>query len=299
MATHEMTTKPPSADRVARWRTQMTAEQREEFEADRRRPARRSSATRPAPTPSRRPQPRSKPRSFHRCAVGIVSKWFACGQAVVSRQIRSALDELGHETFVLAKQGKGPRAQQERVADPVWDQPGVTRASEADIPLGRVPRLGRRRTRSTSSSPTRTTSSTRSPRCARDGVRTIGRFVWESFAAEDAEPAKERLRRRSTRSPAPSRSATASSGSRARCSPGAATPSCSRSPTQAEADRAADDLVRFVVPGSFMGKRKPFPEIVEAFTRAERRPPAAADPRPGRPQGGQARARPPAATSGS
>jgi hypothetical protein len=33
MATHEMTTKPPSADRVARWRTQMTAEQRQEFEA--------------------------------------------------------------------------------------------------------------------------------------------------------------------------------------------------------------------------------------------------------------------------
>jgi len=33
MATHAMTTKPPSADRVARWRTQMTAEQRAEFEA--------------------------------------------------------------------------------------------------------------------------------------------------------------------------------------------------------------------------------------------------------------------------
>jgi hypothetical protein len=33
MATHEMTTKPPSADRVARWRTQMTPEQREEFES--------------------------------------------------------------------------------------------------------------------------------------------------------------------------------------------------------------------------------------------------------------------------
>jgi hypothetical protein len=32
MATHAMTTKPPSADRVARWRTQMTAEQRGEFE---------------------------------------------------------------------------------------------------------------------------------------------------------------------------------------------------------------------------------------------------------------------------
>src|SRR5918996_1006425 len=33
MATHAMTTKPPSADRVARWRTQMSAEQRDEFEA--------------------------------------------------------------------------------------------------------------------------------------------------------------------------------------------------------------------------------------------------------------------------
>jgi hypothetical protein len=33
MATHAMTTKPPSADRVARWRTQMPAEQRAEFEA--------------------------------------------------------------------------------------------------------------------------------------------------------------------------------------------------------------------------------------------------------------------------
>jgi hypothetical protein len=33
LKTHEMTTKPPSADRVARWRTQMTPEQRDEFEA--------------------------------------------------------------------------------------------------------------------------------------------------------------------------------------------------------------------------------------------------------------------------
>src|SRR5688500_911792 len=33
LKTHEMTTKPPSADRVARWRTQMSPEQRDEFEA--------------------------------------------------------------------------------------------------------------------------------------------------------------------------------------------------------------------------------------------------------------------------
>jgi hypothetical protein len=33
MATHAMTTKPPSADRVQRWRHQMTEDQRQEFEA--------------------------------------------------------------------------------------------------------------------------------------------------------------------------------------------------------------------------------------------------------------------------
>jgi hypothetical protein len=33
MATHAMTTKPPSAERVARWRAQMPPEQRAEFEA--------------------------------------------------------------------------------------------------------------------------------------------------------------------------------------------------------------------------------------------------------------------------
>ena len=64
--------------------------------------------------------------------VGIVTKGFASGQAVVSRQLRSALDELGHDTFIFAKPGKGPRAGAERVADPVWDQPGVTHATEAD-----------------------------------------------------------------------------------------------------------------------------------------------------------------------
>ena len=34
MKTHEMTTKPPSADRVQRWRKQMSEEQRREFEAE-------------------------------------------------------------------------------------------------------------------------------------------------------------------------------------------------------------------------------------------------------------------------
>jgi glycosyltransferase involved in cell wall biosynthesis len=192
-----------------------------------------------------------------------VSKWFASGQAVVTRQIRSALDELGHETFVLAKPGKGPRAQQQRVADPIWDQPGVTEGSAADIPSAEYTDWA-------------TANSLDAVFCDQNdqfaeiaalrgaGVRTIGRFVWESFAPEYAEPAKsayeviysftraeqERYRGLGIESPLLTWG----------CHPEllAVAASVERDP----------ELVKFVVPGSFMGKRKPFAEIVEAFTRA-------------------------------
>jgi 1,2-diacylglycerol 3-alpha-glucosyltransferase len=194
--------------------------------------------------------------------VGIVTKWIASGQAVVSRQIRSALDRLGHETFVLAKQGKGLRAQKDQVADPVWDQPGVTQAGAADIPAevydswvaengievvlcdqnGQFDEIGALR---------------------RKDVRTVGRFVWEHFPPEFAEPAREaydviysftraeqeRYRTFGIDSPLLT---------------WGCHPELIAVGEQAERD---GDIVRFVVPGSFMGRRKPFAEIVEAFTR--------------------------------
>ena len=196
--------------------------------------------------------------------VGLVSKWFASGQAVVTRQIRSALDGLGHETFVLAKPGKGPRANQERVADPVWDQPGVTQGSNADIPAEEYLAWA-------------TENALDAVLCDQNdqfeeiaglrtaGVRTIGRFVWESFAPEDAEPARdaydviysftraeqERYRTLGIESPL-------------------LTWGCHPELIEvAEGTERDGEQVRFVVPGSFMGKRKPFPEIVEAFTRAK------------------------------
>jgi glycosyltransferase involved in cell wall biosynthesis len=191
-----------------------------------------------------------------------VSKWFASGQAVVSRQIRSALDELGHETFVLAKQGKGPRAQAERVDDPVWDQPGVTHSAAADIPeaeyLGWVRENGIEAVMCDQNDQFAEIGALR-----RNGVRTIGRFVWESFAAADAGPARdaydviysftraerERYRGLGIESPLltwgvhPELKAVA------------------------EGVERDPETISFYVPGSFMGKRKPFPEIVEAFTR--------------------------------
>jgi glycosyltransferase involved in cell wall biosynthesis len=199
--------------------------------------------------------------------VGIVTKWFASGQAVVSRQIRSALDGLGHETFVLVKEGKGPRAQTEKVADPVWDQPGVTHTGEADIPEASYLDWARERELDAVLCD-QNDQFAEIGALRRAGVRTIGRFVWESFAPEDAGPAREaydviysltraeqeRYQGLGISSPLltwgchPELIALAAEGERA---------------------RKADELVRFVVPGSFMGKRKPFPEIVESFVRVK------------------------------
>ena len=217
--------------------------------------------------------------------IGLVTKWFASGQAVVSRQIRSALDALGHQTFVLAKQGKGPRARTERVADPIWDQPGVTDAGQADIPLPLY--LSWAREHELDAVFTDQNDQFAEIAALRDGgVPTIGRFVWESFAPADAEPAKrayeviysltraeqERYRGLGIESPlltwgchpelieyvpdgSPQRAQASGDPSFARIRPGP-------SGFAIEADE-----VWFYVPGSFMGKRKPFPEIVEAFAR--------------------------------
>jgi len=205
--------------------------------------------------------------------VGIVSKWFASGQAVVSRQIRSALDGLGHETFVLAKQGKGPRANQERVADPVWDQPGVTEAGGADIPRAEyLAWAGENALDAVLCDQNDQFAEVAALRAS--GVRTIGRFVWEHFAPEHVEPAKAaydviysftraeqaRYRELGIESPLLSWG----------CHPEllAYLPAGSSASPSGPAGFGEGSEVWFYVPGSFMGKRKPFAEIVEAFTRA-------------------------------
>src|ERR687893_210778 len=97
--------------------------------------------------------------------VGICAYWFNRGQGVVARQIRSALDELGHDTFVLARPTRAGNIRPAFVDHSgVWDQPGVTDASQY-----RIPRVGDA------------------------GAATIGRFVWEQFSREHVEPAKRAL----------------------------------------------------------------------------------------------------------
>jgi 1,2-diacylglycerol 3-alpha-glucosyltransferase len=196
--------------------------------------------------------------------IGIVTKWFSSGQAVVSRQLRSALDELGHESFVLARQGKGPRTQERREDDPVWEQPGITEVPESDVPLSAYERWvdenGIEVVLCDNLYQFEELAALR-----RRGVRTVGRFVWEHFAPEHARPARqafeiiysltraeqERYRSFGIESPYvtwgchPELLAHAPNGA----SPG------------------GSEEVVFYLPGSFMGRRKPIAEIIEAFSR--------------------------------
>jgi glycosyltransferase involved in cell wall biosynthesis len=206
--------------------------------------------------------------------VGIVSKWAASGQAVVARQIRSALDELGHETFVLARPGSGPRAQAaaEGERDPVWDQPGVTEGSTHELPLAEYEDWGRANSlEAILFDENYQFDEVRSLR--ESGIRTIGRFVWEYFAAEHVDPARaayetvyslhlgerDRYAEMGIDSPyvqwgihpelleAAERVATEGGG------------------------RTADggSGVTFYFPGSFLGRRKPIRKVIKAFRRAD------------------------------
>ena len=295
MATHAMTTKPPSADRVARWRTEMSAEQRTEFESVAG-TCSTSSVIRPArcrragnDSDRRGARARRLTRTTGREAelCGLV------GDQVVRERPggRRAPDALrpgrARARDVRAREaGQGPRAQQERVADPVWDQPGVTHADEADIPereyLAWVRDHGIEAILCDQNDQFAEITAVR-----REGVRTIGRFVWESFPPEDAAPAKEAFD--------VIYSVTRAEQERYRgfgidsplltwgCHPELIAIGDER---RAAKDDSPDGEVRFYVPGSFMGKRKPFPR--SSRRSCGHRPPAAADPRPGRPQGGQA-----------
>lgn len=208
--------------------------------------------------------------------VGIVSKWTASGQAVVARQIRSALDELGHSTFVLARPGSGPRAQQAAAGerDPVWDQPGVTEASAHDVPLAEYGDWARATSlEAILFDENYQFDAVRSLRSA--GITTIGRFVWEYFAAEHVEPAREAYE-------------TIYSLTRAErdrygelgidspyvqwgIHPELLEAGGRRLETgnQSNLQPPTSNLVKYYFPGSFLGRRKPIRKVVKAFRRAE------------------------------
>ena len=195
--------------------------------------------------------------------VGIVSKWFNRGQPVVGRQLRSAVDSLGHQSFVLAKprREKGPKPGALELSG-IWDQPGVTAASAFETPLAEYEAW----VEANSIEVVLCDQNYQFDELAklrRRGVRVIGRFVWEHFthahlaAARDAYDVvysvtrieQQRYRGWGLDTPRV---------------PWGIHPEL----LAVEPRRADDGLVRLVFPGGFLGHRKPAEPVVEAFSRA-------------------------------
>jgi glycosyltransferase involved in cell wall biosynthesis len=198
--------------------------------------------------------------------VGVVSKWFNRGQPVVGRQTRSALEQLGHRTFVLArpKKERGPRpGALDR--DDVWDQPGVTEASAYEIPLGeylawieenaieavfcdqnyQFAELAELRGR---------------------GVRTIGRFVWEHFAPEHVAGARGAFEIVFSLTRAEQRRY-AELGLDSPYIPWGCHPELLEYARETRDERP--ETVTFVFPGGFLGHRKPLEPVLEAFAATD------------------------------
>jgi len=125
--------------------------------------------------------------------VGICSYWFNRGQGVVARQIRSALDSLGHETFVLARPTRASNIRPAFVdRSGVWDQPRVTEASAYEIPTEELLAWARENELEVALfDQNYRFAAIEAVRKA--GTRTIARFVWEQFSEQHVEPAKRAL----------------------------------------------------------------------------------------------------------
>jgi glycosyltransferase involved in cell wall biosynthesis len=192
--------------------------------------------------------------------VGICAFWFNRGQGVVARQLRSALDELGHETFVLGRPTKEsfPMPQEAR-EDDVWAQEGVTPASNFFIPADEL--LG-------------WASDNSIEACFFDqnyefdeltqlraaGVRTIGRFVWERFSDEHVAPTKQAydLVYSMTRA---EQERYSTMGIEAPYVQWGVHPEY-----DAYTPNRPTDVVDFHYHAGLLGKRKPFKEVIRAFS---------------------------------
>jgi glycosyltransferase involved in cell wall biosynthesis len=194
--------------------------------------------------------------------VGLVSKWFNRGQPVVGRQIRSAVDELGHETFVLArpKKERGPRpGALDR--DDVWDQPQVTESSAYEITADEYERW----VEENSIEVVLCDQNYQFDELAalrRRGVRTIGRFVWEHFTPEHVPGAREAFD--------VVYSLTRAEQQRYR-EMGLETPyvqwGCHPELIAYANEERGSESVSYVFPGGFLGHRKPLAAVLEAFSR--------------------------------
>jgi len=201
--------------------------------------------------------------------VGVCSYWHNRGQAIVGRHLRSALDTLGHDTFVLARPSKLTSARPAHIErTDIWDQPGVTEASHYLIPAEEM--LSFVRANELDAIFFDQNYQFGEIEQLRDaGVKTYGRFVWETFADEHVEGAQRafdviysligcEVERYTTMG-------IASPRVRWGCHP-----ELIEAAGRLRAERKGHDgTVTFYFPGGYMGSRKPLKPALEAFRRAK------------------------------
>ena len=203
--------------------------------------------------------------------IGIVAYWFNRGQGVVARQLRAAVEELGHETFVLARPTRKTNIRPDWIdREGVWAQEHVTAASDYVIPWEEF----------------ESWAETVDPdvvmfdqnyefaeigRLRAAGVRTVGRFVWEHFATEHVEGAGEAFDQIYSLTACEweryAQLGIESPRVRWGCFPELV---ALGEELEAELDSGgeAEGDVRLLFPGGFMSKRKPLAESIEAFRAA-------------------------------
>jgi hypothetical protein len=126
--------------------------------------------------------------------IGLVTWWFNRGQATVMRTLRHALDECGHETFVLAKPTAERFARPNHVShDDVWaDHRNVTLATSTAIPTSEY--VGWAEAEQLDVVIVFQNLDFDGLEALRQaGVRTIGTYMWEAFGADEARETQRAL----------------------------------------------------------------------------------------------------------
>ena len=212
--------------------------------------------------------------------IGIVAYWFNRGQAVVARQIRAALEGLGHETFVLARPTRKTNIRPDWIdRSGVWAQQGVTAASDYEIPLDEYLAWAEE-ARLDAVMFDQNYQFAEIAQLRERGVRTVGRYVWEHFSDEHVETTTAAFDRIYALTAAEQQRYAAMGLETARvrwgCFPelvelGDRLRRLRSEPgwTSPYGPSCGDGSVVYLFPGGFMSKRKPLAETIEAFRAAE------------------------------